>query len=115
LAQLRQSYEEFVNRNAEILIVGPDSANAFKSYWAKENLPFIGLADPKHNIANRYEQEVSWRKLGRMPALIIVDKKGRIRFTHYAENMRDYPTLEEMYAVLEGLSKGKAADQVQAA
>lgn len=74
-------------------------------------MPFIGLPDPHHHVANRYAQEVSLFKLGRMPALMIVDKKGRVRFTHYAENMHDYPTLEEMYAVLEGLSRGKASDR----
>jgi peroxiredoxin len=115
LAQLRQHHEEFVKRNAEILVVGPDSPAAFKKYWVKHNVPFIGLADPEHAVADRYAQEVSLWKLGRMPALMIVDKKGRVRFTHYAENMRDYPTLDEMYAVLDGLSKRKAADQVQVA
>lgn len=84
-------------------------------YWAKEKLPFAGLADPKHTVAERYGQEVSLWKLGRMPALMIVDKKGRIRFMHYAENMRDYPTLQEMYAVLDKLSGVKPDEQEQAA
>ena len=96
-------------------MVGPDSPGAFKKYWSKHEIPFIGLADPKHSVADYYGQQVSLWKMGRMPALMIVDKKGRVRFTHYAENMRDYPTLEEMYAVLEGLSKGKEAERVQVA
>jgi len=115
LAQLRQHYEEFEKRDAVVLVVGPDSTTAFKKYWVKHNLPFIGLPDPHHTVANHYSQEVSLWKMGRMPALMIVDKKGRVRFTHYAENMRDYPTLEEMYAVLDGLSKRKAAEHNQVA
>lgn len=95
-----------MKRNAEILIVGPDPTAMFKMYWAKEKMPFVGLPDPRHSVANRYDQEVSLRKLGRMPALLILDKKGRVRFTHYAENMRDYPTLPEMYAMLDAL-RGK--------
>jgi peroxiredoxin Q/BCP len=106
LAQLRQHYDEFVKRDAEILVVGPDSYAAFKLYWAKEKFPFAGLADPKHEVANRYGQEVKLLKFGRMPALLIVDKKGRVRFAHYAEHMRDYPTLQEMYDVLDEL-RGK--------
>lgn len=107
MAQLRQHYGEFVERDAEILVVGPDLPALFKLYWAKEKLPFVGLADPKHSVAERYGQEVSLWKLGRMPARLIVDKKGRVRFTHYAENMKDYPTMREMYAVLDSLH-GKA-------
>lgn len=87
-------------------MVGPDTATGFKLFWAKEKMPFVGLADPEHQVAERYAQEVSFLKLGRMPALMIIDKMGRVRFSHYAENMRDYPTLEEMYAVLDGLRKG---------
>lgn len=84
-------------------MVGPDSPGIFKRYWSREHLPFPGLADPKHSVANQYEQQVNLWKMGRMPALMILDKEGRIRFIHYAENMRDYPTLDEMYAVLDGL------------
>ena len=108
MAQLRQHYQEFVERDAEVLVVGPDSPAAFKKYWDKEEMPFVGLADPKHSVANRYEQQVSLLKLGRMPALLIVDKKGRVRFMHYAEDMKDYPSLSEMYEVLDGLRDRQA-------
>lgn len=106
---MRQHHDEFVNRDAEILVVGPDRPAMFKLYWSKEKLPFIGLPDPKHTVAQRYEQQVSLWKLGRMPALIIVDKKGRVRFAHYAENMKDYPALQELYDVLDRL-RGKPRD-----
>ncbi|MDL1898272.1 peroxiredoxin family protein [Anaerolineae bacterium CFX7] len=105
MAQLRQHYDEFVKRDTEILAIGPEPQLAFKMYWAKEKLPFIGLADPKHVAADAYEQEVSLLKWGRMPALMIVDKKGHIRFKHYAENMRDYPTLPDMLSPLDELRR----------
>lgn len=104
-----------MKRDTEVLVVGPDLAAMFKMYWAKEKMPFIGLADPRHQVAERYEQEVSLWKMGRMPALMIVDKKGRIRFSHYAENMRDYPTLEEMYEVLDRLQDAQAASRKKTA
>lgn len=89
--------------------MGPDSPGAFKKYWAKEDMPFVGLGDSKHSVANRYQQQVSLWKMGRLPALLIVDKKGQVRFMHYAEDMKDYPTLLEMYAVIDGL-RGKQTD-----
>lgn len=113
MAQLRQQYEEFVKRDAEVLAIGPDLPAVFKLYWAKEKLPFFGLADPQHSVAEQYGQQVKLLKFGRMPALLIVDKKRRVRFSHYAENMRDYPTLEEMFAVLDSL-RGKPKSGAQA-
>ena len=107
MAQLRQSHDEFVKRDAEILVVGPDPQFAFKMFWAKEKMPFFGLSDSNHEVADLYGQEVKLLKFGRMPALMIVDKKGRIRFSHYSENMRDYPELQEMLDVLDELRHGK--------
>jgi len=113
LAQLRQHHDEFVKRGAAILAIGPDGATAFKLYWAKEKMPFIGLADSKHSVAKEYGQQVKLLKFGRMPALLIVDKKGKIRFKYYAENMRDYPELAEMLELLDSL-RGKPKGGAQA-
>ena len=95
--------------------MGPDSQTMFKMFWTKEKMPFVGLSDSKHTVADLYGQEVKLLKLGRMPALMIVDKKGRIRFAHYADNMRDYPELQEMYDVLDQLRAAEASPKEQAA
>ena len=58
MAQLRQDYQKFTERDAEVVVVGPDSEQAFKDYWQKEELPYVGLADPTHTVAKRYGQEV---------------------------------------------------------
>ena len=71
-------------------------------------MPFVGLSDSKHEVADFYGQQVKLLKLGRMPALLIVDKQGRVRFTHYADNMRDYPELQEMWDVLDALRETNA-------
>ncbi len=76
-------------------------------------MPFVGLSDSKHTVADLYGQEVKLLKLGRMPALMIVDKKGRIRFAHYADNMRDYPELQEMYDVLDQLRATETSPKEQ--
>ena len=39
-------------------------------------MPFTGIPDPKHKIADLYGQEVSITKLGRMPAQMVIDKQG---------------------------------------
>jgi len=50
MKQLRQDYEKFVKLDTEILVAGPENADAFRNYWSKEDLPFIGLPDPEHKV-----------------------------------------------------------------
>ena len=105
MAQLRQDYQQFVAREAEVVVVGPDSEQAFKDYWRKEALPFVGLADPTHEVARRYGQEVKLLKLGRMPALMILDKAGQVAYKHYGGGMSDIPPNPQVLAVLDELNQ----------
>ena len=79
MAQLRQEYQEFVARGAEVVVVGPDSESAFRDFWQREDIPFVGLADPTHTVARRYGQEVKLLKRGLMPAMMVLDKAGLVR------------------------------------
>jgi peroxiredoxin len=104
MAQLRQDYTEFVRREAEIIVVGPEEPEAFRNYWEKNQLPFIGLPDPDHQVAGLYGQQVSWLKLGRMPALVVVDKQGRVHYQHRGQSMRDIPSNDCVLALLDALT-----------
>lgn len=101
MAQLRHDYQKFVAAGAEIIILGPEPVFAFRSYFEAENLPFIGLPDPKHTVLKLYGQEVNLFKLGRMPAQVIVDRNGTVRFVHYGHSMSDIPTNEEILEALD--------------
>mgnify|MGYP001813410223 CR=1 FL=1 len=105
MAQLRQDYQKFVELDAEIVVVGPDGAGAFKDYWQKEELPFVGLADPAHTVAKRYGQEVKLLKWGRMPALLVVDKDGQVAYKHYGGSMSDIPPNPQILSILDGLNQ----------
>ncbi len=105
MAQLRQGYGEFVARGAEIVVVGPDSERAFKEYWQKEALPFVGLADPSHTVAKRYGQEIKLLRFGRMPALMVIDKAGQVRYRHYGDSMSDIPPNPDILGVLDELNR----------
>jgi len=99
MAQLRQDYLQFVARDMEVVVVGPEDARAFAAYWQKESLPFIGLPDPTHSVLKLYGQEVNLFKLGRMPAQVLIDKAGVARFVHYGHSMSDIPKNEEILAL----------------
>ena len=101
MAQLRQDYEKFVKQDTEILVSGPEDANAFRDYWVKENLPFIGLPDPEHKVLKLYGQEVKIFKFGRLPAQVMIDKSGKVRFVHYGHSMSDIPENKELLELIE--------------
>jgi peroxiredoxin Q/BCP len=101
MAQLRQDFDEFVKRETRVVVVGPEDAKAFKAYWVKNQLPFIGLPDPKASVLKLFGQEVNLFKLGRMPAQVIVDKQGIARFAHYGHSMSDIPENQELFKLLD--------------
>ena len=100
MAQLRQDYQEFVKLNTEIIVVGSEKAEVFQKYWLREDLPFIGLPDPEHIIQKLYGQEIKPFKLGRMPAQMLMDKGGILRYVHYGKSMADIPSNEEIMDVI---------------
>ncbi len=96
MAQLRLDYQRFVKLNTEIIVVGPEKTEPFREYWVKENLPFVGIPDPGHTIQDLYGQEVKPLKLGRMPAQMLIDKSGMLRYVHYGNSMADIPSNDEI-------------------
>jgi len=108
MAQLRDDYTSFRSRNAEILVVGPERKAAFARYFEENDLPYVGLPDPTHSVLKLYGQEVKLFKMGRMPAMLIVDPQGQVRFVHYGHEMSDIPPNEEVFAVLDALNQGIA-------
>jgi peroxiredoxin Q/BCP len=105
MAQLRQDVDKFAERDAEIIVVGPENAQAFAEYWQKNDLPFIGLPDPTASVLKRYGQEVNLFKLGRMPAQVVVDRAGVARFVHYGHSMSDIPANDELLEILDTLNR----------
>jgi len=105
MAQLRRDYDEFVKRETEILVVGPEKKKLFQDYWANHQLPFIGLPDPEHRVLKLYGQEVRLFKLGRMPAQVIIDRPGVVRLAHYGHSMSDIPRNSEILTLLEQLNR----------
>lgn len=105
MAQLRQDYSKFVERGTEIVVIGPDGRHAFAEYWQNERLPFVGLPDPDATVLKQYGQEVSLFRLGRMPAQVVVDKAGTVRFVHYGGSMSDIPSNDELLKLLDQLNQ----------
>ena len=105
MAQLRQEYHKFVERETEILVVGPEGKEAFLDYWDQHDLPFVGLPDPDHQVSNLYGQQVKLLQMGRMPAQVLIDKSGRIRYRHLGNSMADITENRKIFLLLDELKQ----------
>lgn len=104
MAQLRQDFAKFEQVNTTILVVGPENEKAFAKFWQKNDLPFIGLPDPKHSVLKKYGQQIKIFKWGRMPAQALIDKKGVVRYIHYGHSMSDIPKNDELLEILKDIN-----------
>jgi len=100
---MKQDFNEFTSRNATIVVVAPHAAEKVAEYWKKEELPMIGIPDEDGKLANLYGQERKLLKLGRMPALFVIDRKGALVFAQYGTSMSDISGNSEILKVLDGL------------
>ncbi len=106
MTQLRQDYPEFEKRNVQLIAVGPEDREKFAEYWITEKMPFPGIPDPRHRVADTYKQKVDFLKLGRMPAMMVIDKEGKLRYQHYGSSMMDIPENSEILEIIDEMQKG---------
>lgn len=101
---MKEDIGRFTDRKAQIIVVAPHEAEKVRSYWKRENLPFTAIPDPDGVLGKRYSQEWSLFKLGRMPALFVIDRNGTVAYAQYAGSMADIPDTDTLIRVLEGLA-----------
>lgn len=81
-----------------ILVVAPDSPERLKHYWQQHKMGFQAVADP--TLLSVLGQEINWLRLGRMPALLGMDKSGAIIYRHMGQSMKDLPDLDKAAAAV---------------
>ena len=85
-----------------VAIVG-DSVEAARKYFAKNRLPFPYLADPNHEIYDRYNVETKVLSLGQRPGLFILDRHGIVRYAHVGSQQWEIPANTRVLEVCRGL------------
>jgi thioredoxin-dependent peroxiredoxin len=80
---IRDVYDEFRERGAAVLGVSPDDAASHARFKEKYSLPFTLLADPNHDVAERYGvwgERSSFRRksTGIKRSTFVIDADGRI-------------------------------------
>lgn len=103
MMQLHQDYEKFVERDTEIIAVGPDDNTAFSKFWEEHDLKFVGIADENQRILKLYDQKTNILKLGRLPAQMLINKEGIIKYVHYGNSMKDIPENSQILELIDNL------------
>ena len=78
-----------------------ENAKKMEEKYAKGRYPVFYEESKK--VADMLHQQVILHKFGRMPALLVVDKKGIIQYAHYGGSMKDIPKNVEIFEVLKNL------------
>jgi peroxiredoxin Q/BCP len=103
---LAVDYEKFVERNTilyPILVDNGINAQRMHTAFAKRKFPIY--YDSDENLAKKVlNQEWKIFKLGRMPALIVIDKNQIVQYAHYGDSMHDIPENEVVLTVLDKIN-----------
>jgi peroxiredoxin Q/BCP len=80
---IRDEYGEFQKRDAVVLGVSPDTEESHVKFRDKHQLPFTLLADPEHEVADKYgvwgEKKFAGRTyLGITRSTFVIDAEGKV-------------------------------------
>lgn len=106
-------YEEFRERDAEVVSIVPESRERVAEWQASYDLPFPLLADPETDVSDAYDQPVRFGILGslhdlvgRMPVALVLDVRAgepAVAYTYEGRMPADRPEIEDLLAEVRGL------------
>ncbi len=102
--RLGKDIDKFKQLNTEIYAITADrfeNARRLELRYAKEAFPIF--FDKTHEVVQLLKQEVKILKLGRLPAVLIVNGDGIIKWAYYGDDLRDIPKNQDLFEVLEKL------------
>jgi peroxiredoxin len=104
-ARLRKDLEKFEELDGYLYTIMADNEKNAKKMEEKYARKYPVFYDETKKVPKLLKQEIRLLKLGRMPGLLVVDKKGIIQYAYYGKNMHDIPENEEIIGVLRRINK----------
>lgn len=111
LGQLSAAYEEFRARGAQVLAISNDAVRKGKDALAKIGPPYPVLVDQDSRVIREYgvtvagpRDPLAWafgKRAYAHPAVIIVDRSGRVAWTYRGRNYRDRPKIRTILDALD--------------
>lgn len=110
---LADRINEFHDRDCEVVSIVPEPTERVEEWQLQYELPYPLLADPEAKVGEAYDQPVRFGFLGdlsdflgRMPELVIVDRRGgasEVVYTHRGRSTFDRPEIDEVLAELDAV------------
>ena len=104
--EMAKRYEEFAERDAEVVVVLPEPRSKAEKWAKKMDLPFPLLADRDAKMGEKYGQEVRFGVLGRlhdlvgrMPVALVLtkgDDKIEVAYEHNGDSYGDRPSIDDL-------------------
>ena len=105
--------DDFHDRDAEVVSVLPEPRERAAEWQSNYDLPYPLLADPEASVSDSYDQPVRFGILGRfsdffgrMPEVVIVDRRGsvpQIAYVNQGRSTFDRPEIDDLLAELDDL------------
>jgi peroxiredoxin len=89
-----------------VVAVVSQKSESVRRFIEETGLPFNILVDESRNVLKAYGV---WHRIGldalniARPALFLVDRSGRVRYSFIADRQHEYPSHEEIVGALESL------------
>jgi peroxiredoxin len=101
LITMMRDLKKFKELDTELYIITADrfeNARRLEVFYLKKQAPIY--FDTKHEIVTLLKQDVKILTLGRLPAILIVDKKGIVQYAYYGSSFIDIPSNRELIRTL---------------
>ena len=81
--EFRDAYDVYRDRGADVIGVSPDTVASHEKFKSKHQLPFTLLADPEHEVAEKYgvwgERKYAGKTyMGINRSTFVIDKDGNV-------------------------------------
>lgn len=102
--RLGKDADDFAKLNCEIFPITADryeNARRLELRYAKEKFPIF--FDNERKVTKILNQEVKIFRLGRLPAVLLLDKNAVIRWAYYGDTLMDVPPNKIILEVIQNL------------
>lgn len=93
LIRIANDLNKFKELDTEVYVITADrfeNARRLELVYLKGKFPIY--FDMDHEVVNLLKQDVKILHLGRLPAVLIVDKEGIVQYAYYGSSMVDIPS-----------------------
>jgi peroxiredoxin Q/BCP len=104
--EVAKRYEEFAERNAEVVVVLPEPRSKAEKWAKRMDLPFPFLADEDAKMGEKYGQEVRFGVLGRlhdlvgrMPVALVLTRDEQdieVSYGYNGDSYGDRPSIDDL-------------------